>query len=122
MRPTLVLLFVILFLSTSSLFFVGDAIAEQSASKRLTLVVQDPIGAVIPGAAVHVQHWKAPARTHMFLLSLSEPAGTYPAKSELDWCATQMRLRTKAGKSHWKFGAGTETLRCLLPHGGSCPR
>lgn len=59
MRPTLVLL-VVLFLSTSSLFFVGDAIAEQAASKRLTVVVQDPAGAVIPGAAVHVQHWKAP--------------------------------------------------------------
>jgi hypothetical protein len=60
MRPTLVLLFVVLFLGTSSLLFVGDAIAEQSASKRLTVVVQDPIGAVIPGAAVHVQHWKTP--------------------------------------------------------------
>src|SRR5512147_597355 len=60
MRSALVLLLVALFLSTSSVFLVGDATAEQSPSKRLTVVVQDPTGAVIPGAAVHVQHWKAP--------------------------------------------------------------
>ena len=60
MRPTLVLLFVVLFLSTSSRLFVGDLMAGQSPSKQLTVVVQDPAGAVIPGAAVHVQHWEAP--------------------------------------------------------------
>lgn len=60
MRPTLVLLFAVLFLSTSSLLFVRDVVAEQSPSHRLTVVVQDPVGAVIPGAAVHVQHWIAP--------------------------------------------------------------
>ena len=60
MRRTLVVVFVVLFLSTSSLLFVRDVVAEQSPSNRLTVVVQDPIGAVIPGAAVHVQHWKRP--------------------------------------------------------------
>jgi hypothetical protein len=60
MRPTLVFMFAVLVLGASSLLLVGRVEAEQSLSNRLTVVVQDPAGAVIPGAAVHVQHWIGP--------------------------------------------------------------
>jgi len=39
---------------------LASLLFAQSSPSRLTIVVEDPSGAPIPGASVHVQHWVFP--------------------------------------------------------------
>lgn len=83
-------------LGLAAVLLFSSMLMAQSSSKRLTITVEDPSGAPIPGASVHIFHWEqsaSPTEPHrqvedaskstdakgeaLFNLTLNGPDGFY---------------------------------------------